>query len=307
MIQPADLDAAIFASGPWTHRDVAANGARFHCVELGSGPTVLFLHGFPMYWWTWRTHLERFAAAGYRAIAMDLRGYGGSDHPPEGYDLPTLTADVDAVLRSVGADDAIVIGHGWGGLIAWSLAAMYPSSVRGIVPIAAPHPRTLRTWRSTTHVPIVWRTLSWQVPFWPEHALQARDGIRIDEILRAWSATPSWPDAEASAMYRAAFCRWPTAHTAVEYQRWAVRSLIRSDGRRYMAAMDTAIGIPVLQIHGATDPVMPPSACTASAAFVDGAYDLRVLEGGHFVHEEAHDDVSAVILDWIADRMPAQA
>lgn len=68
--------------GPWTHRDVAANGARFHIAELGDGPLVLLLHGFPQFWWTWRHQLTALADAGYRAVAMDLRGVGGSDRTP---------------------------------------------------------------------------------------------------------------------------------------------------------------------------------------------------------------------------------
>ncbi|MCX6431896.1 MAG: alpha/beta fold hydrolase, partial [Actinobacteria bacterium] len=91
-------DAAIRAAGPWTHRDVAANGARFHVADIGDGPAVVLLHGFPTFWWTWRHQLTALAAAGYRAIAMDLRGYGGSDHPPEGYDPRTLSADIAGVI-----------------------------------------------------------------------------------------------------------------------------------------------------------------------------------------------------------------
>jgi len=301
VIHPTDLDAAIYADGPWSHRDIAANGARFHIAEVGTGPVVLFLHGFPTYWWTWRQHLERFAAAGYRAVAMDLRGYGGSDHPPEGYDLPTLTNDVDSVLRSLGVDDAVVIGHGWGGLIAWSLAAMHPDAVRAIVPIAAPHPRTMRNWQTARHMRVLRQTLSWQLPLWPEHALQAKDGARINAMLHAWSATPGWPDANASMMYRSAFSRWPTAHTAIEYQRWAVRSLIRKDGRRYMDAMNVLISVPVLQLHGANDPVVPASCCSKSADYVSDSYAFQLVAGGHFAHEESAPAVCDVILDWLAD------
>ncbi len=123
-------EEAIRAPGPWTHRDVAANGARFHVAECGDGPTVVLLHGFPMFWWTWRRQLVALAEAGYRAIAMDLRGYGGSDHPPEGYDPRTLSADVAGVIRSLGVTSATIVGHGWGGLAAWSTAVLEPEVVQ---------------------------------------------------------------------------------------------------------------------------------------------------------------------------------
>src|ERR1035441_5336647 len=86
-------DAAIYVDGPWRHRPVSANGTRFHIAENGEGPLVLLLHGFPQFWWTWRQQLETLAGAGYRAVAADLRGYGGSDKPPRGYDLVTAAPD----------------------------------------------------------------------------------------------------------------------------------------------------------------------------------------------------------------------
>ena len=96
--------------GPWTHRDVAANGARFHIAEMGDGPLVLLLHGFPQFWWTWRQQLTALADAGFRAVAMDLRGVGGSDRTPRGYDPANLALDVTGVIRStfvVGPDGKV--------------------------------------------------------------------------------------------------------------------------------------------------------------------------------------------------------
>ena len=86
-------NASIYLSGPWTHRSVSANGTRFHVAESGDGPLVLLLHGFPEFWWTWRRQLESLGQAGFRAAAVDLRGYGGSDKPPRGYDGWTLAGD----------------------------------------------------------------------------------------------------------------------------------------------------------------------------------------------------------------------
>ena len=112
--------------GPWQHRHVAANGARFHVAEAGPphGPLVLLLHGFPEFWWTWRDQLPALAAAGYRAVAMDLRGYGGSDKTPNGYDPVTLAQDVAGVVKTVGGRPAVLVGHGWGGYVGWATAAL---------------------------------------------------------------------------------------------------------------------------------------------------------------------------------------
>lgn len=109
--------------GLWTHRDVAANGARFHVAETGEGPLVLFLHGFPEFWWAWRHQLPAVASAGYRAAAMDLRGYGGSDKTPRGYDPTTLAGDVAGVIRTLGVRSAVLVGQGWGGYVGWAVAS----------------------------------------------------------------------------------------------------------------------------------------------------------------------------------------
>ena len=123
-------NASIYLGGPWSHRSVSANGTRFHVAESGDGPLVLLLHGFPEFWWTWRQQLSSLSQAGYRAVAPDLRGYGGSDKPPRGYDLVTAASDAAGLVRSLGEANAVVVGHDWGGLIAWTMATYYPKVVR---------------------------------------------------------------------------------------------------------------------------------------------------------------------------------
>src|ERR1700683_3790752 len=112
-----NADAAIQIAGPWSHRSVSANGTRFHIAEAGDGPLVLLLHGFPEFWWTWRHQLEWLPAAGFRAVAVDLRGYGGSDKPPRGYDLVTAASDAARRIRPLGEADPGGGGQQWGGRI----------------------------------------------------------------------------------------------------------------------------------------------------------------------------------------------
>src|SRR6201985_3840796 len=138
-------EPAIAISGPWTHRTVSANGTRFHVASIGDGPLVLLLHGFPEFWWTWRTQLVTLAAAGYRAVAVDLRGYGDSDKPPRGYDLITAAADAAGLIRALGEANATIVGHDWGGLTAWTLAAYFPKAVRRLAVVSMAHPLRMRT------------------------------------------------------------------------------------------------------------------------------------------------------------------
>ena len=120
-------ESAVLIRGPWTHRTVSANGIRLHIAEAGSGPLVLLLHGFPEFWWSWHHQLVSLAEAGFHVVAPDLRGFGASDKPPRGYDAPTLSADLAGLVRALGEQDAVFVGHDWGGHLAWSTAALHPA------------------------------------------------------------------------------------------------------------------------------------------------------------------------------------
>lgn len=297
-----DPEEVVRAAGPWTHRDVAANGARFHVAEMGSGPLVLLLHGFPTFWWTWRRALPVLAGAGFRAAAMDLRGYAGSDHPPRGYDGFTLSADVTGVIRSLGERSAYVVGHGWGGFLAWTTAALHPEAIRGIVPVSMPHPRRLRhallsdarQRRASTHV------YAYQVPATPERDLLEDGAAEVGRLLRAWSATPGWPDDTTVATYRAGMLLLNTVHCALEYHRWALRSVPRPDGIRFARQMKAPIWAPVLHVQGEADPVVLPSSSQGSQDYVRGAYTWAgIRDSGHFPHEEHPEQFHAALLGWL--------
>src|SRR6202050_5541027 len=196
-------DTPIFIEGPWSHRSVSANGTRFHVAESGDGPLVLLLHGFPEFWWTWRTQLSSLSAAGFRAVAVDLRGYGGSDKPPRGYDLVTAAADAGGLIRSLGEANAVVVGHDWGGLIAWTLATYSPKVVRRLAVVSMAHPLRIRSAVLTNAFGQGRRSgyaLGFQLPSLPERQL-VRDGAgRVGRMLDKWSA-PGWPDRETEQVY----------------------------------------------------------------------------------------------------------
>src|SRR3954469_20961644 len=101
--------SVVLVDGPWTHRTVRANGIALHVAELGTGPLVLLLHGFPQFWWAWHRQLPDLAAPGLRAVAVDLRGHGASDKPPRGYDAPTVAADLAALVSALGEREAVVV------------------------------------------------------------------------------------------------------------------------------------------------------------------------------------------------------
>jgi pimeloyl-ACP methyl ester carboxylesterase len=304
---PAIGDSAVYPGGPWAHRAVTANGTRFHVAENGEGPLVLMLHGFPQFWWTWRQQLSSLAEAGFRAAAPDLRGYGGSDKPPRGYDLITAASDAAGLIRALGEANAVVIGHDWGGLVAWTMAAYFPKVVRRLGIVSVAHPLRLRSavltgplrqGRSSSYV------LGFQVPMLPERQLVRRDAARVGQLLRSWSG-PGWPDRETEQRYRAAIRVPQVAHSALEYYRWYVRSRVRPDGLRYARRMTAPIQAPTLHLHGALDTCVLPDTARGSGRYVDAPYRWRLIEGaGHFPQEEQPDRFDSELRSWLADPEP---
>src|SRR4051794_41395689 len=167
MTRPLETGRVIEVPGPWRHRYVAANGARFHVADTGvpDAPLVLMLHGFPEFWWSWRQQLPVLARAGFRAAAMDLRGYGGSDKTPRGYDPSTLAQDVSGVVKSLGERSAVLVGHGWGGYVAPAAPGLPPTQVAALALVAAPPPLTmLRALRGRSRVTPLRHPLPMPVP-----------------------------------------------------------------------------------------------------------------------------------------------
>jgi pimeloyl-ACP methyl ester carboxylesterase len=303
-LSPAGV-SDLLVRGPWSHALVPANGARFHVAECGSegDPMVVFLHGFPEFWWAWRHQLPVVAAAGWRAVAMDLRGYGASDKTPRGYDPFTAAADVSGVIRSLGETSAVLVGHGWGGFVAWSTAVLAARQVRALAAVSAPHPLALV--RPSAHRLGTLRQVGlFQLPILPERHLLARDGAAVEQLLRAWSGPGAFPDAEASRRYRTALQIWPAPHCALEYHRWLVRSQLRSDGRRYAARMRAPIAVPVLQVDGAYDTATRPGTLPPHG-LVTGPLQYDVLTTtGHFPHEESPDLFTTHLLNWLGTLSP---
>src|SRR5688500_15664384 len=173
------------------------SGARLHYVEAGQGPLVVLLHGFPEFWYGWRGQIGPLAAAGFRVVAPDLRGYNLSSKPrgAAAYSTAKLAADVRDLIRERGAEQACVAGHDWGGVVAWVTAMRHPKVVRRLAILNVPHPR--RFVRGAARHPDQWLrswyTLAFQLPWLPERVIRAgrfrllREGMRRDAAPGAFS------------------------------------------------------------------------------------------------------------------------
>lgn len=294
--------SVVLIPGPWRHRFVPANAARFHIAEAdaepnGDRPLVVLLHGFPQMWWAWRHQLTALSNAGYRVVAMDLRGTGASDKPPRGYDVPTLTNDVAGVIRSLGATEAVIIGHGMGGTVAWSMPALQPTVTRAVAALASLHPVRMHT--TAVQRAMLMRTTGRRLafamlPFFPERRMTHRD--LVSRVLTDWGA-PGWLTADVAATYLAAAQVPFAAQNAMEILRWLVCSTPRVDGQRYLTALRAPIRVPVLQVHGSADRAIPISV----ASWGNGApYRFETIPAvGHFLPEEAPAATSRLLVRWL--------
>jgi pimeloyl-ACP methyl ester carboxylesterase len=284
----------ILIDGPWRHRDIAANGIRFH-VAVGehfdpTRPLILLLHGFCEFWWAWRHQLPALDVAGFAVAAMDLRGYGASDKTPSGYDPRTTAADVAGVIRSLGFASAIVVGHDWGGMAAWSTVTYAPAQVESLVVLAAPHPLAF-PWRRDLRA-----VATRQLPVYPERRMVADDGRFVEELLRSQAGRRDFLSTEEARHYRDALLLWPSPHCALEYQRVFVRNQLRSSGRDYRRALHEGSTVPLLSIHGLRDPVVPAAAMYAAEPFVGRHRMVTLPLVGHYPHEEDPAAVTGVII-----------
>lgn len=237
---------------------------------------------------------------------MDLRGVGGSDRTPRGYDPANLALDVTGVIRSLGEPDAALVGHDLGGYLAWTAAVMRPKLVRRLAVASMPHPRSwrsalLRDPKQTVASGSVW---SFQRPWLPERALVADEAAEVARMLTEWSG-PRQPDEETVEVYRRAMTIPSTAHCAIEPYRWMVRSIARPDGIQFNRRMKRPVQVPTLHLHGSLDPVLRTRSSAGSGEYVEAPYRWRLFDGlGHFPHEEDPVAFSTELIDWLKDPEP---
>lgn len=301
----ADFSDLLY-DGPWEHRFVSANGARFHVAVAGSdssrGPLVVLLHSFPQMWWAWRHQLPALAAEGYRVAALDLRGFGASDKPPLGYDLPNLSRDVAGVIRTLGASEAVVVGHGLGAMIAWSMPTLQPAVTTAVGALSAPHPAHIHSsMRASLTTETRRKVGNVLVPNLAERRLRRTDVTA--QLLRAWS-TSTWTAEELDA-YRTAMSVPSTAHSSLETVRWLLRNRMGTTYRTYVQTVRGRVRVPVLQLQGTRDGCVEPRTAAMDSVALCSQLRFEQLDGaGHFLAEERPDEVNEILLDWLRTVAP---
>ncbi len=292
----AAAETACADSSGYSHRKLDTGRVRLHCVEAGGGAPVLLLHGFPEFWYSWRHQLRGLAEAGFHAIAPDLRGYNESDRPAgvHRYRLEELLGDVAGLIRGLDRGPVFLVGHDWGGVLAWRFAAGYPGLVRRLAVLNAPHPAAYREQlrRNPGQWIRSWYVLFFQLPWLPEWLLRVGDFALLE---RTWRRQPVHPTAFSErdlAEYKRTFRGRGALTGPLNYYRAALRY------SRDLHRPPQVVRVPTLVIWGERDAYL-------SVCLLEGlerwATDLRVerlADASHWVQNDVPERVNRLLIDF---------
>jgi pimeloyl-ACP methyl ester carboxylesterase len=285
------------ADAPWTHGETVVNGVRLHYVEAGRGPLVVLLHGFPEFWYSWRHQLPALAAAGYHAVAPDMRGYNLSEKPPgvRSYRIEALTDDVTALIRHFHAPRATVVGHDWGGVVAWNAPLRAPALVERLIVLNAPHPAAFaRALRGSAQLLRSWYAFAFQLPVLPELALSAFNFAAVGRLLRTDPVHRGAFTEDDIRRYKRALGRPGALTAAINYYRAALRrnpaELLRDPGR---------IEQPALLIWGEQDRALGVQLTEGLERWAPTIRVERIRDASHWVQNDVPARVNDLLLDFL--------
>ena len=282
------------------HRYADSDGVRIHYALAGddAAPLVVFLHGFPDFWYSWRQQMAALEDR-FRVAALDMRGYNLSDKPKgvENYAMARLVADVLAVIDAEKVDSAVVVGHDWGGAVAWNVAMNHPQRVALLVILNLPHPRGL--FRELTSNPDQQRNSQYAFNFQQPDAHKALNA----EGLAFWVR-----DAEARKRYVAAFEQSDFEamlnYYKANYPRPPGDAEAPPAGTGLAAPDMPNVQCPVLMFHGLDDTALLPGALAGTWNWIDADLTLVTVPGAnHFVQQDAPELVSNTMRDWLLRRV----
>jgi pimeloyl-ACP methyl ester carboxylesterase len=265
-----------------------------HYVEAGHGPLVVLLHGFPEFWYGWRQQIAPLVTAGFRVVAPDLRGYNLSSGPDgvAAYTADKLAEDVRGLIRELGAESAMVVGHDWGGTVAWNLAANHPEVVDRLVILNAAHPRRLNEGLRNLHQLLrSWYFFYFQFPRLPERRARRRHWRFLKRFLR--DARPPYTAAELER-YVDAWSQPGAAKAMIDYYRAAVR-LSSKQGEL------GPISAPTMVIWGQRDRYLGRQLAEPHHEDVPNLERVeRLPDASHWVHHDEAKRVNELLVEFIA-------
>jgi epoxide hydrolase 4 len=272
------------------HRTIATNGVRLHAVEAGPerGPLLILLHGFPEFWYGWRRQIEPLAAAGFRVLAPDQRGYNLSDKPKgiSAYNVDLLARDVLGLIDDAGSRKAFVVGHDWGGVVAWWLGIRYPERIERLALLNIPHPLVMR--RALRKNPRQRKKSSYifffQIPWLPERSFRAGSFAAGVKALRGSSRPGTFTDADLDR-YREAWSQPGAVRSMIHWYRAALRAKPKPPA-------SPRVRVPTLLLWGAKDRFLGREMAQPSIDLCDDGRLEFFAEASHWIQHEEPERVS---------------
>jgi len=277
---------------------VTVNGLNMHVVTAGRGPLAVLLHGFPEFWYSWRYQIPVLAEH-FRVAAPDQRGYNLTEKPPTGYNIRTLTTDIAELIRYFGYERAHVVGHDWGGSVAWWLAIARPDLVERLVILNAPHPaaflHALR--RNPRQLRRSWYMFFFQLPKLPELAFRLGNYRAIEESFRRdTTRLEAFPHA-VIARYKRAAAR-PGALTAMI--NW-YRAAIHPRMFRTLKGRDLTVRVPTLVIWGERDRYLGKELNDDLHRWVPDLTLRYIPDASHWVQQDRPEEVNRWLVEFLVE------
>jgi pimeloyl-ACP methyl ester carboxylesterase len=278
------------------HRFIEVNGTRMHYVTAGQGPLMLMLHGFPEFWYSYRHQIPVFAKS-FKVVALDLPGYNDSAVPANGYDVPSLTADLAALIEKLGYEKAVLMAHDWGGALAWNIAINYPEKIEKLIILNMPHPAKLaENLRSNPRQMLrSWYVLFFQLPWLPEKAIAFNNYKAIENTFRQMAVhKEAFSDADIR-VFKEALAKPGVLTAALNYY----RGIFKKPYRWYLANSRQKVKVPTLMVWGEHDTALGKEVTYGTEEWVPNLTIKYIPDASHWVQQDTPEKVNQYILEWL--------
>jgi epoxide hydrolase 4 len=286
----------------WQHQFVETNNIRLHCVTQGEGELVILLHGFPEFWYSWR-HQIPVLARHFKVVVPDLRGYNYSDKPATGYDLDTLSSDVMGLIKSLGYTKAHIVGHDWGGAIAWHIAQKFPQVLDKLAILNAPHPQQFLQEIGTNldQFRRSWYLFAFQMPGIPEWLIQQNIKEFVLNVFRGQAVRKGAFSAEDNQIYQEALAKPGVLGAALNYYR---NFLAPQNWLNNLATTPQLITSPTLVLWGEEDSMLSQKLTNGMAKLVSAPFQLKLIpQCGHWIQQEVPQTVNRELISFFREKI----
>jgi pimeloyl-ACP methyl ester carboxylesterase len=279
--------------GTWKHEYIVSNGIKLHYVTQGEGPLMLMLHGFPEFWYSWRHQIPEFAKD-YKVVALDLRGYNESDKPSEqsAYGMNEFIKDIEGVIQGLGYDRCILVGHDWGGAIAWCFAYAHPEMVERLIVLNLPHPaKFAEGLRNPQQLLRSSYAFFFQLPVLPELLIQWSDYQAIESALKGMAINKSTFSQADIEIYKDAASKRGALTAMLNYYRNAFSSFWQQKW--------SLLEVPTLMIWGENDTALGKELTYGTEQYVRNFQIRYIPNCSHWVQQERPDLVNEYIREFL--------